>query len=147
MNDFLNGWGSGMTGSGNGLPSQSVLEKMGRDAAANHWNNNNNQQQSGGGYSSVGSGTGIPITTVLYEAGKNMQGKKLLRDFGIAVGLMMLSMILRLILPTSMWGFLEILSIPGWILMMWVVIRLPLYLIAKAGTVLRPEKPAIEKAE
>ncbi len=140
MDDFHKGWSQGMTGSTNGLPSQSVLEKMGRDAASNHWNNNNQQQAGGYSGSAANSAPGTPITTVLYEAGKNMQGKNLLRHFIIATGLMVLTMVLRMILPVSSWWALEILAIPGFILMAWVFIRLPFYGIARIGSFFEKKK-------
>jgi hypothetical protein len=141
MNDFLNGWGSGMTGSGGGNPSQSVLEKMGRDAAANHWNNNNNHRPAGGATASgAPSGSGTPVTTLLYQAGKRISGKKLLLHFAIAAGLILLSIFLAAITPRSLDWVAELVAIPSWLLMMWVFVRLPFYGIAKIGSLFEKKK-------
>ncbi|PZQ45501.1 MAG: hypothetical protein DI551_07220 [Micavibrio aeruginosavorus] len=147
MNDFLNGWSSGMTGSGGGLPSQSVLEKMGRDAAANHWNNNNAQTHSGSG-AATNFEPGIPITTTLYQAGKKMTFKKLARDFGIAIALMIAAVLVNWISPLSWWDWETIaFSIPGYLLMFWVFLRLPFYGIARIGSLFEKEKTEEKKTE
>lgn len=143
MNDFLNGWSQGMTGSSSGQPSQSVLEAMGRDAARNQWNNNNTQQHGGGGYQ-VAKG-GVPVTTVLYKAGQKMRLKTLARDFGISVGLVLLSALVFKITPRPLDWVAELIAIPGYIWGFWTILRLPFYLIAKVGSLIKgPEKTSQE---
>lgn len=137
MNDFLKGYSQGMTGSTNGLPSQSVLEAMGRDAARNQWNNNNAPRH--GGSSSAGRGSqgeSIPVTTLLYEAGKKMRIKKLARDLAIGFVLSFVSILLDSILPKPMMFVTIIAAIAGWLMTAWALLRLPVYLIAKIGTLL-----------
>ena len=140
--DFFKGYSQGMTGSTGGNPSQSVLEAMGRDAARNQWNGNNNngpQTSGGGGYGVARDG--VPITTVLYEAGQKMQGKKLARDFGIASALVIVSTLLNPILPSFFEWILVIPYFAGIILGFWTFLRLPVFLIAKAGSLIsKPKK-------
>lgn len=135
MNDFLKGYSQGMTGSTNGLPSQSVLEAMGRDAARNQWNNNNAARH--GGPSSAGDGSpGIPLTTVLYEAGRKMRFRKLARDFAVGCAIMVVSVLLNMMLPKAlMWGPF-IMNAAGLLIALWALLRLPFYLIAKIGGLL-----------
>lgn len=137
MNDFLKGYSQGMTGSTNGLPSQSVLEAMGRDAARNQWNNNNNTPRHGG--SSADTDTDeefIPVTTVLYEAGKKMRIKKLARDLAIGFVLSFVSILLDSILPKPLMFVTIIVAIAGWVMTAWALLRLPVYFVAKIGTLL-----------
>lgn len=137
MNDFLKGYSQGMTGSTNGLPSQSVLEAMGRDAARNQWNNTPAQRtQSTGPSGTAGPRDSIPVTTLLYEAGKKMRLRKLLRDAAISLGLMTVSIVLYKIFPRSLGWAAELPSIAGMLLMSWVFLRTPFYLIGRIGILL-----------
>ncbi len=141
--DFFKGYSQGMTGSTGGNPSQSVLEAMGRDAARNQWNNNNAQTgHAGGGYGVAHDG--IPITTVLYQAGQKMTFKKLARDFAIGSGLIIVSTLANSIMPKSLEWLPAIPYFIGIILAFWVMLRLPVYLIAKIGSLLGGKEKAAE---
>lgn len=149
MNDFLNGWSQGMTGSTSGLPSQSVMEAMGRDAARNQWNNQNNSQthSSGGAQSDGDDVEFIPLHTVLYQAGQKMRFKKLARDFALGLAISTITALLSRIFQQDLASWiLGGIGLIGFFFMFWVSIRLPFYLIAKAGDAIKGPK-AVEKEE
>lgn len=123
MDDFLKGYSQGMTGSTNGLPSQSVMEAMGRDAARNQWNNTQQHKTAQGGASSSSDDDLIPVTKVLYEAGQKISVKKLVRHFGIAIALIVTSTIAGIILPHALEWIAIVVGMLGTALFFWTAVR------------------------
>lgn len=141
MDDFFKGYSQGMTGSTGGLPSQSVLEAMGRDAARNQWNNTNTTNTGGQGpHRSAANENSIPLTTVLYEAGLKITLRKLLIHFGIAVGLSFVSMAMFMLMPRSLNWLADLTGILGYLLLFWVFLRTPFFLISRLVRALKTDK-------
>lgn len=140
MNDFLNGYSQGVTGSTKGLPSQSVMEAMGRDAARNQSNNTPRPPAQGGKYSSDSAEISIPVTTLIYQAGKKMTFKNLARHFAISVAIIVCLTVLSFLMPKGVqWIFI----LPLWastLWMFWTVFRSLAFLIARIGMLF--ERPA-----
>ena len=141
MDDFFKGYSQGMTGSTGGLPSQSVLEAMGRDAARNQYNNNNATNAGGhGSHRSASNENSIPITAVLYEAGLKITLRKLLIHFGIAAGMILISMAMFMLMPRSLNWLADLTGILGHVLLFWVLLRAPFFLISRLVRAIKTDK-------
>ena len=140
--DFLKGWSQGMTGQTNGLPSQSVMEAMGRDAARNQWNNNNSSPRhtSGSRAADDDDTISVPVTTLLYQAGQKMRFKKLARDYAICLAVIIIGTPLAAHLPSPMDWIIAPFLWAGFIYLFWTMLKTPFYLIAKIGDTLGESK-------
>ena len=145
MDDFLKGWSQGTTGSTNGLPSQSVMEAMGRDAARNQWNNNNHQAQGGYSGSRSASADSIPVTTRLYQAGQKMRFKKLALSYAISIAVIIIGGPLAANLPSPLDWIVAPFVWAATLYLFWTILKTPFYLIAKLGDAMGKKKEEADK--
>lgn len=144
MDDFFKGYSQGMTGSTGGNPSQSVLEKMGRDAASNQWNGNSSNRQTGSGnYAGTGR-PGTPITKIICDVSREMGWRKIVRNFIIGVGLMILSMVVHAIVPRSLEWLGYIPAVPGWLIIMWAILQSAIFLLGSFFGLFYKKEPESE---